>query len=107
MPRLAKGSKNCAVLIQFDDPVVGSVRHPHVLVRSNHQSIGITNARPLPYEIAFGIEDLYTLILPVADIYAAFLVNSNAVGQVKFTGPRAIFSPSLQEISVAVKLHDP
>lgn len=65
---------NSAVLVEFNDPIISSIGHLNVLVSRDHQSIGITNASPLLNEIAIAIENLYALVLAIADVHASLTV---------------------------------
>src|SRR5208282_1700650 len=103
---LAERAENLAALIQFDYPVVSSVRHPNVLIRRNHQAIGVADTRPLLDKVAVCIKNLYPLILTVANIYPSVFVDGHAMRQVEFTNACAVFSPCLDVVSVAIELYD-
>jgi len=74
-----EGTDDLAVLVQFDDPVVSSIRHPNMLIAGNHQTIRVADSSPLLNEVSIRIEDLYPLIFTVANVYASLFVDGNAL----------------------------
>src|SRR5580704_18507983 len=53
------------------------------------------------------VEDLDPRIFAVTDIDAIVLIYNNAMRQIEFTRARPVFSPTLNEITVAIELHHP
>src|SRR5208282_2035232 len=104
--RFTEGAEDLSTLIQFDDPVVSSVRHPNVLVGRNQETVWVADTRPLPDEVPICVKDLYTLIFPVANIDSALLVDGDTVRQVEFTAAASEFPPRLDVVSIAVELDD-
>jgi hypothetical protein len=56
-------------------------------------------------EFTVGVEDLDALIFAIADVYEAMIVDGDGVRQIKFADACAEFSPSLDLITEAIKLH--
>src|SRR5208283_5326519 len=95
MARLTEGPHDLAVLIEFDNTIISTIHHPNVLIRGNQQTVGVADASPFLDEFAVRIKDLYALILAVANIDAALVVDRNRVRQVEFTDAGSVFSPGL------------
>ncbi len=104
--RLTKGAEDLAVLIQFDNPVVSAVHHPNVLVWCNRQTVGVADISPLLDELTLRIKDLNALILAIANIHAALVVDGDTMRQIEFADACSVFSPSLDEVTVTIKLYD-
>src|SRR5664280_3831865 len=106
MPRFTKRSQDPAVLVQFDNAIISAICHPNVLIGCDHQTIRVADAGPLVNEVAILVEDLYALILTVADIDATLLVDGNRVGQIEFSWACAVLAPGLDVIAVPIELDD-
>ena len=106
MPRFTKRSQDPPVLVQFDNAIISTICHPNVLIGCDHQTTRVADAGPLVDEAAILVEDLYALILTVADIDATLLVDGNRVGQIEFSWAGAELAPGLNVIAVPIELDD-
>ena len=88
MSRRSQRTDDFPVLIEFDNPVIASVDHPHMLIGRDAESIRISNVPPFLQKCSLRIKDLNSHVFPISHVNPACGIHCDAVREIELTRPQ-------------------